>query len=65
MVFQSAESSRHLGKPGVLTERFLVVSGETQHFATCLTFTERTEVEFSQDLMLRLAQNSVIEVLLL
>lgn len=48
------QNLRHLGKPGVLTERFLVVSGETQHFATCLTFTERTEVEFSQDLMLRL-----------
>ena len=34
-------------------------------FAACLTFTERTEVEFSQDLILRLAQNSLIEVLLL
>ena len=34
-------------------------------FATCLAFTERTEVEFSQDLIFKLAQNSLTEVLLL
>lgn len=34
-------------------------------FATCLTFTEIIEVKFSRDLILRLAQNSLIGVLLL
>lgn len=60
IISENAGSSQHLGKPGTLDWEVSCGFWRGSAFVTCWTLTERTKVEFSQDVILRLAPSSLI-----